>query len=327
MRTLNEQKIEIEQFGCARGARRVVVRDPGRRDRYEPGPRSVYRNGHRRAFGRRSDESPGDRKGRRSAGGRTLQGTDRGESEDRGRHQVRQAAGGGQSDRPGQKKESQREPWPVARDRARTGRQNVKAAVRDVRWAGCFSATVSRRGGKPVSGGRGGFSDSRSIERLGQCGTGVMANHHAHHRFWPRQPLRCGHEGCDPVDQRRAHCWSTLPTGLRRRIFARQPWSWPTRPPGFRRRRFTWRWLIPAWAPRKIVYARMGGQQFVAPDNGLLSRLALSASPSTIITIPHQPSFGCRGYRRPFMAVTSWPRWRLSSAGGSSPGRLGPVPA
>jgi S-adenosylmethionine hydrolase len=42
--------------------------------------------------------------------------------------------------------------------------------------------------------------------------------------------------------------------------------------------------------PRKIVYAKMGEQHFVAPDNGLLSRLALCDSPSTIITV-NQPEF------------------------------------
>jgi S-adenosylmethionine hydrolase len=41
---------------------------------------------------------------------------------------------------------------------------------------------------------------------------------------------------------------------------------------------------------RKIIYARMGEQHFVAPDNGLLSRLALQAPPSTIITV-NEPEF------------------------------------
>lgn len=36
---------------------------------------------------------------------------------------------------------------------------------------------------------------------------------------------------------------------------------------------------------RAIVYARMGKHAFIAPDNGLLSRLALSTPPSTIIAI------------------------------------------
>jgi S-adenosylmethionine hydrolase len=36
---------------------------------------------------------------------------------------------------------------------------------------------------------------------------------------------------------------------------------------------------------RKIVYARIGDQDFIAPDNGLLSRLALATWPSTIIDI------------------------------------------
>jgi S-adenosylmethionine hydrolase len=36
---------------------------------------------------------------------------------------------------------------------------------------------------------------------------------------------------------------------------------------------------------RGIIYAKCGDQHFVAPDNGLLSRLALDAPPSTIIGI------------------------------------------
>ncbi|MGD9723545.1 MAG: S-adenosyl-l-methionine hydroxide adenosyltransferase family protein [Pirellulales bacterium] len=36
---------------------------------------------------------------------------------------------------------------------------------------------------------------------------------------------------------------------------------------------------------RKIVYVRLGEQHFIAPDNGLLSRLALATLPSTIITV------------------------------------------
>lgn len=36
---------------------------------------------------------------------------------------------------------------------------------------------------------------------------------------------------------------------------------------------------------RKIVYARIGRHDYVAPDNGLLSRLALATPPSTIITV------------------------------------------
>ena len=41
---------------------------------------------------------------------------------------------------------------------------------------------------------------------------------------------------------------------------------------------------------RKIVYARIGQHDFIAPDNGLLSRLALSTPPSTIITVA-EPEF------------------------------------
>ena len=38
-------------------------------------------------------------------------------------------------------------------------------------------------------------------------------------------------------------------------------------------------------AERALVYARIGSQQFLAPDNGLLSRLALRSRPSTIIAL------------------------------------------
>lgn len=41
---------------------------------------------------------------------------------------------------------------------------------------------------------------------------------------------------------------------------------------------------------RKIVYAKIGAQQYVAPDNGLLSRLALGAGPSTIVSVA-EPQF------------------------------------
>jgi S-adenosylmethionine hydrolase len=36
---------------------------------------------------------------------------------------------------------------------------------------------------------------------------------------------------------------------------------------------------------RRVVYSQIGQQQFIAPDNGLLSRLALSEKPSKIISI------------------------------------------
>jgi S-adenosylmethionine hydrolase len=36
---------------------------------------------------------------------------------------------------------------------------------------------------------------------------------------------------------------------------------------------------------RRIIYAQMGGHHFVAPDNGLLSRLALSNRPDKIISV------------------------------------------
>lgn len=41
---------------------------------------------------------------------------------------------------------------------------------------------------------------------------------------------------------------------------------------------------------RKIVYARIGEQQYICPDNGLLSRLALVTKPTTIIALS-EPQF------------------------------------
>jgi S-adenosylmethionine hydrolase len=39
---------------------------------------------------------------------------------------------------------------------------------------------------------------------------------------------------------------------------------------------------------RRIVYARIGSQQFIAPDNGLLSRLASAEAPTKIVAIEKQ---------------------------------------
>src|SRR3990172_9128609 len=41
---------------------------------------------------------------------------------------------------------------------------------------------------------------------------------------------------------------------------------------------------------RRIVYARIGRQQFIAPDNGLLSRLAAAERPSKIVSLD-EPRF------------------------------------
>ncbi len=75
---------------------------------------------------------------------------------------------------------------------------------------------------------------------------------------------------------------------------------------------------------RKIVYARFGDQQFVAPDNGLLSRLALRASPSTIITVAEPehwlPVVSATFHGRDIMAPVAA---RLSL--GLDPARLGPA--
>src|SRR6187401_1803538 len=36
---------------------------------------------------------------------------------------------------------------------------------------------------------------------------------------------------------------------------------------------------------RRVIYAQIGGQHFVAPDNGLLSRLAMLERPSKMISV------------------------------------------
>ncbi|MEX0978211.1 MAG: SAM-dependent chlorinase/fluorinase [Pirellulales bacterium] len=74
---------------------------------------------------------------------------------------------------------------------------------------------------------------------------------------------------------------------------------------------------------RKIVYARIGTQHFIAPDNGLLSRLALSTSPSTIITVAERQFWlqdvSATFHGRDIMAPVAA---RLSL--GLEPSRLGP---
>jgi S-adenosylmethionine hydrolase len=74
---------------------------------------------------------------------------------------------------------------------------------------------------------------------------------------------------------------------------------------------------------RRIVYTRIGSQQFVAPDNGLLSRLAMMEPPSTIISIEDPrhwlPSVSCTFHGRDIMAPVAA---RLSL--GLPPDELGP---
>ncbi|HEY5314023.1 MAG TPA: SAM-dependent chlorinase/fluorinase [Pirellulales bacterium] len=57
---------------------------------------------------------------------------------------------------------------------------------------------------------------------------------------------------------------------------------------------------------RRIVYAALGEQYFVAPDNGLLSRLALRSRPSKIVSIEDprfwRPSVSCTFHGRDIMA-------------------------
>lgn len=75
---------------------------------------------------------------------------------------------------------------------------------------------------------------------------------------------------------------------------------------------------------RQIVYVRMGQHDFVAPDNGLLSRLALATPPSTIIGVTEPgfwlPAVSATFHGRDIMAPVAA---RLSL--GLDPTRLGPV--
>ena len=61
---------------------------------------------------------------------------------------------------------------------------------------------------------------------------------------------------------------------------------------------------------RAIVYARIGRQQFVAPDNGLLSRLRRDAAGETDARERSEILAGA--FRRRFTAATSSPPWRRS---------------
>jgi S-adenosyl-L-methionine hydrolase (adenosine-forming) len=74
---------------------------------------------------------------------------------------------------------------------------------------------------------------------------------------------------------------------------------------------------------RRIVYARIGDQQYIAPDNGLLSRLSLKTRPSQIIAVVNPehwlPSVSNTFHGRDIMAPVAA---QLSL--GMEPDRLGP---
>ena len=103
----------------------------------------------------------------------------------------------------------------------------------------------------------------------------TAGNHHADDRFRRGKPLCGGDEGRDSIRSIRARGSWICRIDCRRRTFAAGRSRWP------RRRR----WFPPGTihvavvdpgvgSKRRIVYAQIGSQQFVAPDNGLLSRLA-----------------------------------------------------
>jgi S-adenosylmethionine hydrolase len=74
---------------------------------------------------------------------------------------------------------------------------------------------------------------------------------------------------------------------------------------------------------RKIIYARIGEHDFIAPDDGLLSRLAFGTRPSTIITVTEPefwlPAVSATFHGRDIMAPLAA---RLSL--GLEPSRFGP---
>jgi S-adenosylmethionine hydrolase len=74
---------------------------------------------------------------------------------------------------------------------------------------------------------------------------------------------------------------------------------------------------------RRIVYARIGDQQYIAPDNGLLSRLTVKTRPSLIVAIENPehwlPSVSNTFHGRDIMAPVAA---QLSL--GMEPDRLGP---
>jgi S-adenosylmethionine hydrolase len=77
---------------------------------------------------------------------------------------------------------------------------------------------------------------------------------------------------------------------------------------------------------RRILYARIGSQQFIAPDNGLLSRLTMMEKPSKIVAVEEprhwMPAVSRTFHGRDIMAPVAA---RLSL--GLSPDELGPPQA
>ena len=62
---------------------------------------------------------------------------------------------------------------------------------------------------------------------------------------------------------------------------------------------------------RPILYARIGSQQYLAPDNGLLGRLMARTQPTIVLRLTEQ-EFWLPEVSRKFLGATSWPRWPSS---------------
>ncbi len=126
MRTLNEQKIEVEQFKLRPKMLHELLAAVQRQELDTSRAREVFiemvSSG---ALRRRGDEVAGHRESRRERTGRTLPGTAGRQSQDRRRHQERQAASRRQSHRPGQEEKPQRQPRPLPRTSDRASRENV----------------------------------------------------------------------------------------------------------------------------------------------------------------------------------------------------------
>lgn len=75
---------------------------------------------------------------------------------------------------------------------------------------------------------------------------------------------------------------------------------------------------------RRLLYARMGAQQYLAPDNGILSRLAERTPPSTIVELAERefwlPAVSATFHGRDILAPVAA---RLAT--GLDPARLGPM--
>ena len=150
------------------------------------------------------------------------------------------------------------------------------------------------------------------------------ADHYSHHRLRFRQP-HCGcDEGCDLLARsghhRGGHLARYLVPGYypRRRLLEEAtPW--------FPQDTIHVAVVDPGvGAARPILYTRIGTQQYLAPDNGLLGRLMAGTRPSTVLRLTEKgfwlPDVSAKFLGRDIMAPVAV---RLSQ--GLEPRKLGPM--